>query len=140
MDRASSRAGESATLLAERGGSLVGCATVQSERDAWSAHVAELRVLVAASERGRGLGRALTQEVFAAALSAGIEKLMVRMTPDQKAALRTFQGLGFRPEALLQEHVKDQSGRKHDLLILAHDVAQFHALLEAYGVTEALGE
>ena len=97
-------------------------------------------MLVKPEGRGRGIGRALTQEVFAAALSAGIEKLMVRMTPDQKAALRPFQGLGFRPEALLQEHVKDQSGRKHDLLILAHDVAAFHALLEAYGVAAALGE
>jgi hypothetical protein len=47
--------------------------------------------------------------------------------------------MGFKPEALLRDHIKDREGNKHDLLILAHDVAGFHAQLDAYGVTKALG-
>ena len=132
--------GELVSLMAEREGALLGYASVQPERDPWSRHVAELRVLVSPEQRGRGLGQALTQEAFAVALSAGIEKIVARMTPDQKSAIRTFQGLGFRPEALLQEHLRDGDGQKHDLLILSHDVARFHARLEAYGIAEALGE
>jgi L-amino acid N-acyltransferase YncA len=132
--------GECATLLAERDGALLGCATIEPERDAWSQHVAELRVLVAPASRGAGIGRALTREAFAAALSAGLEKLTVRMTPDQTAAIRSFEALGFTPEAMLRDHVKDGAGKKHDLLVLGHDVAAFHAMLEAYGVAEALGE
>jgi L-amino acid N-acyltransferase YncA len=130
--------GELVTVLAERDGRLGGYATVQPDRDTWSPHVAELRVHVAPDARGRGLGRVLTQEAFAIALSAGIEKMTARMTPDQHAALRAFEGLGFRAEGLLRDYVKDKKGETHDLLVLSHDVARFHAMLEAYGVAEAL--
>jgi len=133
-------AGELATVLAERDGAIDGYATVQPDRDTWSPHVAELRVHVAPGQRGRGLGRILTQEAFALALSAGIEKITARMTPDQRSALRTFEGLGFRAEGLLRDYVKDRTGQMHDLLVLSHDVARFHAMLEAYGVVDALGD
>ncbi len=132
--------GDLATVLAEENGAVLGYATIEPEREPWSRHVAELRVLVAPSVRGSGIGRLLTQEAFAVALSAGIEKITARMTPDQKAAVRTFQGLGFKPEGLFQEHVKDRDGVCYDLLVLSHDVAGFHAMLEAYGVAESLGE
>jgi L-amino acid N-acyltransferase YncA len=132
-------AGELATVLAQRGAEIDGYATVQPDRDTWSPHVAELRVHVAPGQRGRGLGRILTQEAFAIALSAGIEKMTARMTPDQRSALRTFEGLGFRAEGLLRDYVKDRTGRMHDLLVLSHDVARFHAMLDAYGVVDALG-
>jgi L-amino acid N-acyltransferase YncA len=133
-------AGELATVLAESVGTIDGYATVQPDRDTWSPHVAELRVHVAPGQRGRGLGRILTQEAFALALSAGIEKMTARMTPDQRSALRTFEGLGFRAEGLLRDYVKDRTGQMHDLLVLSHDVARFHAMLEAYGVVDALGD
>lgn len=127
--------GQLVTLLALEGDRTIGYATVQRDRDAWSSHVAELRVLVDAAWRKRGLGRLLTQEAFAVALGSGIEKMTARMTPDQKGAIRTFQGLGFRPEALLRDHVRDREGKQHDLLVLSHDVAGFEGQLGAYGVT-----
>jgi L-amino acid N-acyltransferase YncA len=133
-------AGELATVLAESVGTIDGYATVQPDRDTWSPHVAELRVHVAPGQRGRGLGRILTQEAFALALSAGIQKITARMTPDQRSALRTFEGLGFRVEGLLRDYVKDRTGSLHDLLVLSHDVARFHAMLDAYGVVDALGD
>ena len=103
----------------------------------WSAHVAELRVSVAPMMRGKGLGRILTQEVFAIALGSGVEKMVAQMTLDQKGAIATFEGMGFRPEALLRDHVKDRDGNKHDLLVLSHEVARFEAQRAAYGVTGA---
>jgi RimJ/RimL family protein N-acetyltransferase len=81
----------------------------------------------------------LTQEAFANALGLGIEKMVAQMTLDQKGAIATFEGLGFRPEALLRDHVKDREGRTHDLLVLSHDVARFEAQRAAYGVADALG-
>jgi L-amino acid N-acyltransferase YncA len=88
--------------------------------------------------RGKGLGRLLTQEAFAIALGLGIEKIVAHMTVDQKGAIAVFESMGFRPEALLRDQVKDREGRKHDLLILAHEVAKFRAQMDAYGVTKAL--
>jgi L-amino acid N-acyltransferase YncA len=130
-------AGIITSVLAEADGRIVGYATIHRSDLDWSKHVAELRVLVAPSMRGKGLGRRLTEEAFAIGLGEGIEKMVARMTLDQKSAVAVFEGLGFRPEALLRDHVKDRSGRKHDLLVLSHEVAKFESALNAYGVSQA---
>jgi L-amino acid N-acyltransferase YncA len=128
------------TLLAiDADGSVLGYGTVHRNELSWSTHVGELRVMVAESMRGRGLGRVLTQESFALALSMGIEKMMAQMTLDQKSAIATFEGMGFRPEALLRDHVRDRAGTKHDLLVLSHEVARFESQRAAYGVSAAFG-
>jgi len=126
------------TLLADRDGVVQGYAAVDRGQLDWSPHVAELRVLVAGAMRGKGLGRLLTQEAFALALELGIEKMVAQMTVDQKGAIAVFEGMGFRPEALLRDHVKDREGKKHDVLLLSHDVARFQSQMDAYGVSEAL--
>ena len=133
-------AGLTTTVIAEAGGGIAGYAALVQNRVGWQRHLGEIRTQVALRFRSQGLGRALAGEIFSLARGRGLRKIVAQMTPDQKGAMATFERLGFRPEALLQEHVKDQHGRKHDLLILAHDVAAFQALLEAYGVAEALGE
>lgn len=131
------KSGEIVTILAVNGTEVVGYATIHRNALRWSSHVAELRVSVAEHMRGIGLGRILTQEAFANALAAGIEKMVAQMTLDQKGALATFEGLGFRPEALLRDQVKDRAGNKHDLLVLSHEVAKFEAQRAAYGVAQA---
>jgi L-amino acid N-acyltransferase YncA len=131
--------GEITTVLAFEGAEVVGYATIQRSQLRWTSHVAELRVLVAESMRGHGLGRLLTQEAFANALGLGIEKMVAQMTLDQKGAISTFEGLGFRPEALLRDQVKDRDGNKHDMLVLSHDVARFESQRSAYGVSQAFG-
>ncbi len=128
--------GRIVSILAERNGAVVGYGTVDRGELSWSPHVAELRVLVSSVMRGKGLGQVLTQEAFAIALGLGIEKMVAQMTADQKWAIGVFEGMGFRPEALLRDQVKDREGNKHDLVIMAHDVAKFHAQREAYGITK----
>ena len=130
--------GSVTTLLADLEGAVLGYAAVDRGQLDWSPHVAELRVLVSGEMRGKGLGRLLTQEAFALALELGIEKMVAQMTVDQKGAIAVFEGMGFRPEALLRDHVKDREGKKHDLLVLSHDVARFQSQMDAYGVGDAL--
>ena len=126
------------SVLATRQGAVLGCATIVRDDLSWSRHVGELRVLVAPAVRGIGLGQKLTQECFAVALEMGLEKLMAQMTVDQRGAIGVFEGLGFRAEALLHDHVKDRDGKTHDIVILSHDVAKFQSQMAAYGLTEAL--
>jgi len=126
------------TLLATRDGAVRGCATLVRDPLSWSRHVGELRVIVDPELRGSGLGQKLAQECFAIALEMGGEKLTAQMTTDQRGAIAVFEGLGFRPEALLHDHVKDRAGQTHDLVVLAHDVAKFAAQHQAYGLDEAL--
>ncbi len=130
-------AGSIVTLLVMRKGAVLGCATIVRDDLSWSSHVGELRVIVSPELRGKGVGQTLTQECFAIALELGLEKLTAQMTVDQRGAIAVFEGLGFRAEALLHEQVKDRDGKKHDIVILSHDVAKFQAQMQAYGLTDA---
>jgi L-amino acid N-acyltransferase YncA len=125
------------TIIAERDDKIWGYGSLHMSNAPWSRHVGELRVLISGAMRGKGLGRALTESVFAQALDRGIEKMVAQMTVDQKGAIATFEELGFRAEAMLVDHVRDRQGKKHDLLVYSHDVAGFSAQLDAYGVGEA---
>jgi RimJ/RimL family protein N-acetyltransferase len=133
------RDGRLHSLAARDGGTMVGCTAIVVDALSWSRHVGELRVLVAPSWRGRGLGRVLIQACFAQALELGLEKLVAQMTVDQGAAIAVFEELGFRAEALLRNQVKDRDGRLHDLALLSHDVAAVQSRLQALGVADALG-
>ena len=129
--------GEITSLLARgEDGTMLGCTAVVRDQRSWSPHVGELRVLVAPPGRDRGLGRVLIQESFLIALGLGLEKLTAQMTPDQTGAINVFEEMGFRAEALLKDHVRDQAGEKHDIVILSHDVAGFQSQMQAYGLTD----
>jgi RimJ/RimL family protein N-acetyltransferase len=124
------------TLLAIRGGAVIGCATIVREPLSWSPHVAELRVVVLPEARGSGLGRVLGESAFALAVPLGIEKFVAQMTADQTAAIAVFETMGYRAEALFRDHVRDREGTKHDIVVLSHDVAKFSARMSAYGLAE----
>ncbi|MEJ8856590.1 GNAT family N-acetyltransferase [Variovorax robiniae] len=130
--------GSITSLVARDGDEVVGCTAIVTDAQSWSRHVGELRVIVAPSWRGRGLGRELIQQSFMLALGLGLDKLMVQMTVDQQAAIAVFEELGFSAEAVLRDHVKDRDGSSHDLAVLSHDVAAVQARMQAYGVAEAL--
>ncbi len=131
-------AGRMAAVMALDGDRMIGYAMVIPSEEAWSRHVAEIRVAVLPETRGKGFGRFLTQEAFAMALACEVEKMVARMTPDQQGGIAAFEGLGFRPEGLLRDHIIDQNGDRHDLLMMGHDVQRFHSTMQAYGMGEGL--
>ena len=71
-------------------------------------------------------------------MGAGLEKLVVQMTVDQTGGIAMFEGLGFKAEALLRDHVQDKAGKNHDIVVLGHNVAQVRAQMEAYGLPGAV--
>src|SRR3979411_1732804 len=75
------------SLLAVRDGKGGGRGTLARDPHSWSPHVGEIRMVVSLEVRGQGVGRALSQETFALALGAGLEKLTVQMPVDQRAAI-----------------------------------------------------
>jgi RimJ/RimL family protein N-acetyltransferase len=126
------------SLLAVKDGKVVGCGTLVRDPHSWSPHVGEIRMVVSQDVRGKGVGKALSQETFALALGAGLEKLSVQMTVDQQAAIALFESLGFKAEALLRDHVRDVGGKTHDIVVLGHNIAQVQAQMEAYGLPGAV--
>jgi RimJ/RimL family protein N-acetyltransferase len=88
----------------------------------WSAHVGSVRVVVDPAVRGRGIGRALSRAGLVTGLELGLSKLVVEVVADALPAVAMFEALGFEPEALLRDHVRDRTGSLRDLLVLSHFV------------------
>ncbi len=121
------------SLIAEQDGVVLGCGTLVRDQFSWSPHVCELRIVVSPVARGTGVGRRLLRDCFEMALSMESQKIVAQMTSDQVDAISLFRGLGFREEALLRDHVRDANGQKHDIVVLAHDIAKFATSLNAFG-------
>lgn len=104
----------------------------------WSSHVGEVRLIVDPERRRSGIGHQLARRALIDALQAGLSKVVVEVVADQEAAIHLFTGLGFRPEAILANHVRDRSGEVHDLMVLAHDVEDVQSLIATTGISEDL--
>ncbi|MBV9607175.1 MAG: GNAT family N-acetyltransferase [Solirubrobacterales bacterium] len=104
----------------------------------WSSHVGEVRLVVDPDHRGRGIGRRLARQAVLDAVDMGLGKLVVEVIADQGALIAMFRGLGFEPEALLTDHVRDRSGQTRDLIVLANSVDEQFAALSAAGVADQL--
>lgn len=104
----------------------------------WSSHVGELRVVVDPTRRRRGIGRALARHGLVHALEHGLTKLVVEVVADQEPTLAMFSSLGFEPEALLRDHVRDRSGQLRDLITMAHLVAETWSAMRTTGIEDLI--
>lgn len=120
------------TLAIDAAGGIVGCTALVRDELSWSRHVGEVRLLLLPETRGTGLGRVLAEHCVTTARELGLAKLTVRMTPDQGAALKVFEDMGFRPEALMRDHVQDDDGVTHDIAIMALDLMRHDSTHAAY--------
>jgi RimJ/RimL family protein N-acetyltransferase len=115
-------AGRTITVLAEGDGELVGYVSLWRDESFWGRHVGEIRVLVRPDYRGVGLGRRLSFDVFAIAKDLGLEKIIARMTPEQKRTQANLERLGFTVDAVLRGFVRDREGKDRDLLVMSSDI------------------
>jgi L-amino acid N-acyltransferase YncA len=109
-------------VIAEDAAATAGYAALLHHEVTWQRHLGEIFIQVSSRHRSRGLGRVLAAEISAIARDLGLRKFIARMTPDQKSAISTFERLGFKTEALLQDFVIDTDGRTRDILVMARDV------------------
>lgn len=117
-------------LVAKDGGKVVGEGSLYRSLHGWMTHVGEIRLTTARSHRRQGLGLAMARTLVQIATDLGIEKIIVNMMENQLGTRRTFEKLGFQKEAVLPRHVKDISGIKRDLIVMANDVSQIWAAME----------
>ena len=104
----------------------------------WSSHVGEVRLVVDPEYRGRGIGRQLARQAVLDAGDMGLKKLVVEVIADQAPLIAMFRGLGFEPEALLTDHVRDRSGQMRDLIVLANSVDEQFTALTTAGIADQL--
>ena len=126
-----------ARVIAVDAGEVVGSVAIVPLHG-WSSHVGEVRLVVDPEHRGRGIGLGLARRAVVEALNLELAKLMVEVISDQTALIGMFRALGFEPEALLADHVRDRAGEVRDLMVLANDVESQFSSMAAAGISEQL--
>ena len=125
-----------ARSIALEGGEVVGYVAVVRLND-WSNHVGEVRLVVDPAQRGRGVGRRSPRGRCSRRSGWDLAKVVVEVIADQEALIAMFRALGFEPEALLTDHVRDRPGEVRDLMVLANSVDGQFASMAAAGISTA---
>lgn len=105
-------------LVSRDGGDVTGfaCLAPVSDRCAYTG-VAEVSVYVSASARGRGVGRALLEQLIDSAEGSGIWTLQSGIFPENRASLALHRRCGFR-EVGVRERLGCMEGRWRDVVLL----------------------
>lgn len=116
--RAVRRHPDAAVFVAEDGERVVGRLSLARDTHPASRHVADLGLMVAASHRRRGVGRALLDQSVAWAESVGVRKLELHVFPWNEPAIALYDTFGFEREGLRKGHyVRD--GVPVDAILMA---------------------
>jgi RimJ/RimL family protein N-acetyltransferase len=119
--RALKRYPDAAVYVAEDEGQLVGRLSLARDPHPASHHVADLGLMVAASHRGRGIGRLLLDQATAWARDAGVTKLELHVFPWNEPAIRLYERFGFEREGLRREHYR-RDGAYVDAILMAYRI------------------
>jgi RimJ/RimL family protein N-acetyltransferase len=110
-----------AVFVAETPAGIVGRLSIARDNNPFSHHVAELGLMVAATERRRGFGTALMDEGVKWARGAGITKIELHVFPHNDPAIALYRKLGFREEGHRRRHYR--IGEKYvDAILMALDL------------------
>ena len=120
--RALKRYPDAAVFVAQDGEQVVGRLSVSRDGHPASRHVADVGLLVAASHRRRGIGRALLEQAVAWAHDAGVRKLELHVFPWNEPAIRLYERFGFEREGFRRGHYR-RGGEYVDAILMALDLA-----------------
>ena len=117
--RAVRSSSHAAVLVAETpGGELVGRLSIARDQHPSSPHVADIGVMVAATHRRQGVGRALLAAADSWARAAGITKLELHVFPHNTAAIALYEALGYEREGYRRAHYA-RAGGLVDAVVMA---------------------
>lgn len=114
--------GRNLPLLSVLDGRILAAATLHQQLGGWKRHIGRVSVMVHPQFRGRGLARALVNEIIDLSRQLGLEKVEAEFIGEQAAAMRMFGLIGFLPLCRLSDYVKDQEGVTHDYFLLGLDL------------------
>jgi RimJ/RimL family protein N-acetyltransferase len=122
--RAVRRSSHAAVFVAEAPEGLVGRLSLARDPHPASRHVADLGLMVAASHRRQGIGRALLEAAADWARRRSISKLELHVFPHNEPALALYESFGFVREGYRRRHYR-RGAEYLDAILMA-----FHTLPE----------
>ena len=117
--RALRRHPDGALIVADDAGMIVGRLSLVRDPHPSSAHVADLGLMVAASHRRRGIGRALLAAAEGWARGAAVSKLELHVFPHNEAAIALYEGFGYEREGYRRRHYRRPDGSYVDAVLMA---------------------
>ena len=120
--RAVRRHPDAALFVAELDGQLVGRLSLARDQHPSSAHVADVGLMVAASHRRRGIGRALLLTAEEWARGAHVSKLELHVFPHNLPAIALYEQCGYEREGLRRRHYRRPGGAYVDAVLMAKEV------------------
>jgi GNAT superfamily N-acetyltransferase len=109
-------------LLAVADGKIVADASLHQHLGGWKRHIGRVSVLVHPGFRGKGLARALVEELMEVGRDIGLEKMEAEFIAQQERAIKVFGLLGFRTLLRLEDYVKDMQAIRHDYVLMGVDL------------------
>ena len=119
--RALRRYPHAAVYVAEDGGRIVGRLSIARDQHPASYHVADLGLMVAATHRRRGIGRALLDAAVEWGRENGIHKLELHVFPHNEPAIRLYEEFGFEREGFRKAHYR-RAGQYVDAILMAYEL------------------
>jgi RimJ/RimL family protein N-acetyltransferase len=95
---------DAAVFVADDDGAVVGRLSLSRDPHPASRHVADLGLMVAASHRGKGIGRMLLEAAVEWSRMSEIRKLELHVFPWNEPALRLYGAFGFEREGYRKSH------------------------------------
>ena len=119
--RALRRYPHAAVYVAEDEGRIVGRLSIARDQHPASYHVADLGLMVAATHRRRGIGRALLDAAVEWARESGVQKLELHVFPHNEPAIQLYERFGFVREGYRTKHYR--RGRDYvDAILMAYEL------------------
>ena len=95
---------DAAVFVAEDDGAVVGRLSLSRDPHPASRHVADIGLMVAASHRGKGIGRLLLEAAVEWSRMSEIRKLELHVFPWNEPALHLYETFGFEREGYRKGH------------------------------------
>jgi len=119
-------------LLAHNNDKIVAIGSMYRAEFGWTRNLGEIRVVVSPDFQRKGLCTILVKEMFFHAISTDLYKIQAEIMENQESAITAFEHMGFKKEAILQKHVTDINGERHNLVIMSLDIKDLWYLMEDF--------
>jgi RimJ/RimL family protein N-acetyltransferase len=105
-------------IVAIQDDKIIGEISMHQRPGGWKRHIGEVNVHAHPAFRGKGLGKALANEMVDLAREMGLEYLEAEMVGKQESAIRMFGLLGFSELMRLPDYVKDMQANTHEYVVM----------------------